>query len=277
MCSSRFSHPHIQKNTDRCPSLDINNVGSMSLALSAKDNPDYDKTVAARWQAAQVSSISIMNCSGRLLLGTRFSAVRIDVAKLMSMSPRLVGLTSDSIKHYLKYPRSFCLSIVSFLFIVAQLIAINIQRAETLWIASALLGLSYGGIFGIFITLFIDWFGLRESFSPRWFSQRSYPRSSHHSALFGKLGTRLTLPAYSCERLLRGVREEPRRAHADRKVLSHAHSPPTLLFLGAVSARTGVLCGQPVHDHRGMYALSDDQYLGRMEGPTEVASAGGEN
>ena len=41
----------------------------MSLALSAKDHPDYDRVVAARWQAAQVSSISIMNCSGRLILG----------------------------------------------------------------------------------------------------------------------------------------------------------------------------------------------------------------
>ena len=77
----------MQKSTDRCQPLDINNVGSMSLALSAKDNPDYDRAVAARWQAAQVSSISIMNCSGRLLLGTRFSAARIDVAELMRMFP----------------------------------------------------------------------------------------------------------------------------------------------------------------------------------------------
>jgi MFS family permease len=81
------------------------------------------------------------------------------------------GMTSDSVKHYLKYPRSFCLSIVSLLFIVTQLFAISIQRVEMLSIASAMLGLSYGGIFGVFLTLFIDWFGLRKPFSSNvgWF------------------------------------------------------------------------------------------------------------
>jgi len=41
----------------------------MSLALSAKGDPSYDQSVAARWQAAQVSTLSIMNCSGRIFIG----------------------------------------------------------------------------------------------------------------------------------------------------------------------------------------------------------------
>jgi hypothetical protein len=50
-------------------STDINNVGSMSIALSAKDDPSFDKDVAAKWQAAQVSTLSIMNFCGRIFIG----------------------------------------------------------------------------------------------------------------------------------------------------------------------------------------------------------------
>lgn len=52
--------------------VDINNVGSISQALFAKDDPDYDEAVAARWQAAQVSAISITNFIGRILIGPDF-------------------------------------------------------------------------------------------------------------------------------------------------------------------------------------------------------------
>jgi hypothetical protein len=48
---------------------DINNVGSISQALFAKGNPDFDDRKAAQWQATQVSAVSIMNCVGRLLIG----------------------------------------------------------------------------------------------------------------------------------------------------------------------------------------------------------------
>lgn len=49
--------------------IDINNVGSISQALFAKGNPDYDEVIASKWQAAQVSSISITNFGGRILMG----------------------------------------------------------------------------------------------------------------------------------------------------------------------------------------------------------------
>lgn len=47
----------------------MNNVGSMSQFLYAYKNPNYDDVEAARWQAAQVSAISLMNFSGRIFIG----------------------------------------------------------------------------------------------------------------------------------------------------------------------------------------------------------------
>lgn len=50
-------------------SSDINNVGSISQALFAKGDPNFDERKAAQWQATQVSTVSIMNCIGRILIG----------------------------------------------------------------------------------------------------------------------------------------------------------------------------------------------------------------
>ena len=52
-------------------STDINNVGAISQALFANGNPDYDEVAAAQWQATQVSTVSITNCLGRIVLGKR--------------------------------------------------------------------------------------------------------------------------------------------------------------------------------------------------------------
>ena len=50
---------------------DINNVGAISQSLFAYNNPDYDEVKAAQWQATQVSTVSLMNCLGRILIGER--------------------------------------------------------------------------------------------------------------------------------------------------------------------------------------------------------------
>jgi hypothetical protein len=50
---------------------DINNVGAIAQALFAKGNPNYDEVVASRWQATQVSAISITNFMGRIAIGPR--------------------------------------------------------------------------------------------------------------------------------------------------------------------------------------------------------------
>lgn len=49
--------------------VDINNVGSMSQALYGFKNPQYNPIRASQWQATQVSTISLMNCAGRLFIG----------------------------------------------------------------------------------------------------------------------------------------------------------------------------------------------------------------
>ncbi|KAG6332576.1 hypothetical protein ID866_6511 [Astraeus odoratus] len=116
----------------------INNVGSISLALYAQSNPDYDRVEAAKWQAKQVSTLSIGNFSGRLV----------------------IGLISDFIRTRLLLPRTYSLCLVSSVFIVSLAIAISISSVDTLWIASAVLGLAYGNLWGGLPAIIIDWFGL---------------------------------------------------------------------------------------------------------------------
>ena len=49
---------------------DINNVGSMAQALYTYRHLDnYNEVDASQWQATQVSTISFMNFSGRVLIG----------------------------------------------------------------------------------------------------------------------------------------------------------------------------------------------------------------
>lgn len=49
--------------------IDINNVGSISQALYAHEQSDYDEVKAGAWQAAQVSTISLTNFFGRIAIG----------------------------------------------------------------------------------------------------------------------------------------------------------------------------------------------------------------
>ncbi|PIL36479.1 hypothetical protein GSI_00168 [Ganoderma sinense ZZ0214-1] len=123
----------------------INNVGAISQALFAHNNPDYDEVKAMQWQATQVSTVSIMNCLGRIT----------------------IGIIADFTKGKLGLPRSFCIVLVATTFIVSQATCYAIVDIEHLWKASALLGLAYGGLFGLFPTLVIEWFGLAH-FSENW-------------------------------------------------------------------------------------------------------------
>lgn len=55
------------------------------------------------------------------------------------------------------------MALVSGLFIVSQVTVFHIDDVRDLWRGSALLGLAYGGLFGLFPTLVIEWFGLGTS------------------------------------------------------------------------------------------------------------------
>ncbi|KAF8629470.1 hypothetical protein AX15_003432 [Amanita polypyramis BW_CC] len=123
----------------------INNVGSMSQALYSKEHPVYDDVQAAKWQATQVSTISIMSCVGRVS----------------------IGLICDYGKNKRGIPRSNFLVFVSFLYFISQLVTSRIESVKSLWIASALLGFAFGSTFSLLATVCIEWFGLPH-FSENW-------------------------------------------------------------------------------------------------------------
>ncbi|KAI6035885.1 major facilitator superfamily domain-containing protein [Pisolithus marmoratus] len=116
----------------------INNVGLISLALFAKSNPNYEEEEASKLQAAQVSTLSVGNFAGRIL----------------------IGLISDFTRSKFHLPRAYSLCIVSSLFIVSQAFAIGVSSVGTLWMATAILGFAYGSLFGGLPAIAIDWFGL---------------------------------------------------------------------------------------------------------------------
>jgi hypothetical protein len=71
--------------------LDINNVGSMSRSLYAHNNSEYDEAQALRWQAAQVSVISLTNFGGRFFIGTADS-ISLPFFLTFSLNRLLFGL-----------------------------------------------------------------------------------------------------------------------------------------------------------------------------------------
>lgn len=123
----------------------INNVGSIAQALLAHRKPDFNEAESAIWQAAQVSAISLASFAGRIL----------------------IGIVADMVKSRLHVPRSFCIPVMSALFILSQLSLVAINDVRHLWTASVLLGLAYGCWFGLLPTISIEWFGLAH-FSENW-------------------------------------------------------------------------------------------------------------
>jgi MFS family permease len=119
----------------------INNVGSISQALFARDNPDFDTVLSAQWQATQVSLVSIANCVGRIALGS----------------------AADFGKHHWGWHRSYWMSIISIIFILSQIFVFAVEGVTSLWQASVTLGFAYGGMYGLFPTIMIESFGLGES------------------------------------------------------------------------------------------------------------------
>ncbi|GJJ07849.1 hypothetical protein Clacol_002055 [Clathrus columnatus] len=121
----------------------INNVGSIAQALSAKGNPDYDRVEAGKLQAAQVSLISLANCAARIGVGKTPSIIS---------PPQKKGTGADVVKTRFGGHRSYLLIVISLLFVASQVIASHIEDTKHLWNASLVLGLGYGGIFGLLPT-----------------------------------------------------------------------------------------------------------------------------
>ncbi|KAL1719424.1 major facilitator superfamily domain-containing protein [Schizophyllum commune] len=132
----------------------INNVGSMVRALYAGSvgrstiNPsDYDDSVASALQATQVSILSVSNCTGRIVAGEWIFSGYLRFA-------------SDFVKSRLKRVRSTVFTVIALCFFVSQLLAANTDNPGSLWMATAVLGFSYGSLFGAMPAMVIDWFGL---------------------------------------------------------------------------------------------------------------------
>ncbi|KAF8075790.1 major facilitator superfamily domain-containing protein [Lyophyllum atratum] len=117
----------------------INNVGSMSQALYAKSTAMYNPIEAARWQADQVSTISVLNCLGRIF----------------------IGLISDYGRNRFRLPRSYSLVLVSMFFLISQIMATMIDDISNLWMASAMLGLAHGSMLSLAPNVCLEWFGIR--------------------------------------------------------------------------------------------------------------------
>ncbi|KAF8607493.1 MFS general substrate transporter [Ceratobasidium sp. AG-I] len=123
----------------------INNVGSIVQALLAAGNPSWSPTDGIERQAAQVSIISVANSAGRLL----------------------IGLSADHGKNNYDTPRSYFLVVTSVIAILSQLVLMNAEVPDHIWMTSTLLGLAYGATFGLCPVLTIEWFGLSH-FSANW-------------------------------------------------------------------------------------------------------------
>jgi hypothetical protein len=116
----------------------INNVGTVALALGRQGSLEYDAKAISAWQAKQVATISIYNCSGRVI----------------------AGVASDWAKSRYSIGRIWFLPIVASMFIISQLTALQTTQVDHLWIVSTLLGFAYGSLFNTIPMLVLEWFGM---------------------------------------------------------------------------------------------------------------------
>ena len=116
----------------------INNVGTVALALGRDGKLAYDAHEISAWQATQVATISIYNCSGRVI----------------------AGIASDWAKSRFSIARIWFLPVVASMFIITQITALETTHVDHLWIVSTMLGFAYGSMINIISMLTLEWFGM---------------------------------------------------------------------------------------------------------------------
>ena len=104
-----------------------------------------------------VSTISIMNFSGRILISKHCSHYFYPLCSVCT------GLLSDFTKSKYGMPHSYSLVLVAVIFFISQIATASINNITHLWITSALIGLAYGGAFSLLPTVCLKWFGLCKS------------------------------------------------------------------------------------------------------------------
>jgi len=114
----------------------INNLGTMLVALYGAGGTD--ETVR-QYQAHGVSVLSLFNCFGRVFAGT----------------------VSDQLKRGLSVGRVWWLSWISCLFLLSQMVGYYVVESmdQVVWLG-ALVGFSYGNMYGTGPALILEWFGL---------------------------------------------------------------------------------------------------------------------
>ena len=126
----------------------------MARALALKRNTGLDERENAKWQTLQVSILSIANCIGRILIGIFLHKYYLTRLRLSA-----AGVTADFAKHR-GMRRTQCLVIVAVSLLVSQLVGLRVRDIEQLQYAVMLVGISFGGIFGLIPTIVIEWFGM---------------------------------------------------------------------------------------------------------------------
>lgn len=115
----------------------INNLGLMARALVLKHNASPDNQEYAKWQTLHVLTFSIASCIGRIL----------------------IGAIAD-FANYRGIQRIQCFSIVAVSVFVSQLVGLLVQENEQLQYAVFLVGVSYGGVFGLSPVIVLELFGI---------------------------------------------------------------------------------------------------------------------
>ncbi|EJD34184.1 MFS general substrate transporter [Auricularia subglabra TFB-10046 SS5] len=190
----------------------LNNVGSVAQALYAHANPttfptDEGIEATSKLQAKNVSFTSLGNCVGRILIG-----VLADIGRA----------------HWgVSRPSFLCLVAAAFIF--SQIVAARIEDPDALWIASGLLGVAYGGLFGLYPVIIIEWFGLAGgnifslAFGRNLDAHAPHPDAATDSVLASPASAALLSPPLAnVARLLEGIPIEHAGNKAKRWLLARA-------------------------------------------------------
>lgn len=128
----------------------------MARALALMDDASPDEQENAKWQMLQVSTLSIANCIGRILIGNHLFVM---LHPAISHIFHRTGVIADFAKSR-GIKRAWCISIVATSFLISQLAGLRVRDIEHLQYAVILVGISYGGVFGLFPNIVIEWFGM---------------------------------------------------------------------------------------------------------------------
>ena len=121
-------------------------------------------------------------------------------------------MTADFAKHR-GIRRARWIPIVATLFLISQLVGLRVRDIEHLQYAVTLVGISYGGVFGLLPTIIIEWFGMgmySRSFLSE-LQELTYPPEPLHrrriidSSLLRELGPYFSISACSGEYFLDGL------------------------------------------------------------------------